>query len=377
MPWQEMSTMSLRYEFVMLARRGEANMTALCGRFGVSRKTGYTWLARFARDGPAGLGDRSRRPRRSPAQTPAATEAAVVELRKQHPAWGGRKLARRLVTLGHQAVPAPSTVTAILHRHRLIDPTAAAKHTPFVRFEHAAPNDLWQMDFKGWFPLPTGRCHPLTVLDDHSRFNVLLRACANEQGVTVQAALTDVFRRYGLPARMSMDNGAPWGSDALHVLTPLTVWLMRLGIAVSHSRPYHPQTHGKDERFHRTLDSELLQHRVFRDRAQVQWHFDRFRDLYNLERPHDALDLQVPASRYQPSVRPFAERLPPIEYAPGDVVRKVQAKGELCYRGQVFQVSKALRGYPVALRPTAEDSTLAVYFCQSHVATIDVRQPKE
>jgi transposase InsO family protein len=312
----------------MLARRAEANVAALCRRFGVSRKTGYKWLVRFARD-DAGLGDRSRRPHRSPAQTPASIEAAVIELRRRHPAWGGRTLARRLVALGHQDVPAPSTVTAILHRHQLIDPAESTKHTAFVRVEHAAPNDRWQMAFKGWFTLPTGRCHPLTVLDDHSRFNVLLRACANEQGVTVQAALTDVFRRYGLPARMSMDNGAPWGRDALHVLTPLTVWLIRLGIAVSHARPFHPQTQGKDARFHRTLASALLKKRVFRDLAHVQWHFDRFRDLYNLERPHEALDLQVPASRYQPSDRTFPEPLPPIEYGTEDAVRRVQATGAL------------------------------------------------
>lgn len=375
MPWQEVSTMSLRYEFVMLARREEANLAALCRRFGVSRKTGYKWLARFARDGAAGLGDRSRRPHRSPDQTPASIEAAVIELRTRHPAWGGRKLARRLVALGHQDVPAPSTVTAILHRHQLIDPAESTKHKAFVRFEHAAPNDLWQMDFKGWFTLPTGRCHPLTALDDHSRFNVLLRACANEQGVTVQSALTDVFRRYGLPARMSMDNGAPWGSDARHVLTPLTVWLIRLGIAVSHSRPYHPQTQGKDERFHRTLDSELLKSRVFRDLAHVQWHFDRFRDLYNLERPHDALDLHVPASRYQPSERTFPELLPPIDYGAEDAVRRVQAQGELSYRGRAFRISKALRGYPVALRPIEQDGRFAVFFCHQQVAEIDLRHP--
>lgn len=376
MPWPEVSTMSLRYEFVMLARQAGANIAARCRRFGVSRKTGYKWLARFVRDGAAGLGDRSRRPRRSPAQTPAAIEAAVIALRKRQPAWGGRKLTRRLVTLGHQDVPAPSTVTAILHRHRLIDPAESAKHTACVRFEHAAPNDLRQMDFKGWFTLPTGRCHPLTVLDDHSRFNLLLRACANEQSGTVQTAMTDVFRRYGLPARMSMDNGALWGSDAAHGLTPLTVWLIRLGIAVSHSRPYHPQTQGKDERVHRTLDIELLQRRVFRDLVQVQRHFDRFRDLYNLERPHEALGLPVPASRYQPSERTFPERLPPIEYSPEDTVRRVQAKGELSYRGRTFRISKALRGYAVALRPLAQDGRFAVFFCHQQVAELDLHHPR-
>lgn len=306
-----------------------------------------------------------------------AIEAAVVALRQRHPAWGGRKLARRLQVLGHRAVPAPSTITAILRRHHLLTATESAKHQACLRFEHPTPNALWQMDFKGWFKLPTGPCHPLTVLDDHSRFNLLLRACATQQGRTVQAALTDVFRRYGLPVRMTMDNGPPWGSDATHVLTPLTVWLMRLGIAVSHSRPYHPQTQGKDERFHRTLAHELLQYRVFQDLPHAQWHFDRFRDIYNLERPHEALGLEVPASRYQPSVRAFPDRLPAVEYAPGDVVRKVDENGILSYRGRPLRVSKALHGYPVALRPIAPDGTLAVYFCQSRVAIVQLREPKK
>lgn len=377
MPWQEVSTMSLRREFVMLALQEKAHRAELCGRFGVSRKTGYKWLRRFQEEGLRGLVDRPRRPEHSPHRTDPALEAAVVALRERHPAWGGRKLQRRLRDLGHREIPAPSTITAILHRHGLIEPAESLKHTAFRRFEHEAPNRLWQMDFKGGFALEAGRCHPLTVLDDHSRFNILLHACANEQGTTVQGRLTETFRRYGLPDRMTMDNGAPWGSDAEHLLTPLTVWLLRLGVGVSHSRPYHPQTQGKDERFHRTLKVELLHGRQFRDLRHCQEHFDGFRDLYNLERPHEALGLATPASRYQPSARPLPERLPPIEYAPGDVVRKVQAKGELFYRGHVFRIAKALRGYPVALRPTAEEGHLAVYFCQHKITEIDLRHPYE
>lgn len=377
MPWQEVSTMSLRREFVMLGLQEEVHRAELCGRFGVSRKTGYKWLRRFQEEGLRGLVDRPRRPEYSPHRTDPALEAAVVALRERHPAWGGRKLQRRLRDLGHREVPAPSTITAILHRHGLMEPAESLKHTAFRRFEHEAPNRLWQMDFKGGFALEEGRCHPLTVLDDHSRFNILLHACSNEQGTTVQARLTETFRRYGLPDRMTMDNGAPWGSDAEHPLTPLTVWLLRLGVGVSHSRPYHPQTQGKDERFHRTLAVELLYGRQFRDLRHCQEHFDCFRDLYNLERPHEALGLATPASRYQPSARPLPERLPPIEYAPADVVRKVQAKGELFYRGHVFRIAKALRGYPVALRPTAQERHLAVYFCQHKITEIDLHHPYE
>lgn len=377
MPWQEVSTKSLRQEFVTMVQHGTVTVSEVCRRFRVSRKTGYKWLARFAAQGAVGLADRSRRPQSSPWRTPAAMEATVIALRDAHPAWGGRKLRRRLQDVGYREVPAPSTLTAILHRHGRIEAAESLQHTAFTRFEHAAPNQLWQMDFKGHVALDRGRCHPLTVLDDYSRFNTLLRACANEQGETVQNALTETFRRYGLPERMTMDHGSPWGADPAHPLTTVTVWLIRLGIRVGHSRPYHPQTQGKDERFHRTLAVECLRAQPLRDLAHCQGHFDRFRQIYNFERPHEALGLAVPASRYQPSPRAFPAVLPPIEYGPGDAVRKVQGKGEIHYGGRVFRLSRALHGYPVALRPTTADGRLAVYFCHHHVAEIDLRCPDE
>lgn len=373
MPWQEVSIMSSRQEFIMLARREGANLSELCRRFGISRKSAYKWLRRYEQAGQSGLQDRSRRPHHVSHRTAEAMEQHVVAMRDAHPAWGGRKIKRRLEDMGHQDVPSVSTVTRILHRHDRIDAAESAKHTAWQRFEHEAPNRLWQMDFKGHFPLDTGRCHPLTVLDDHSRYSLRLEACANQQGSTVQSRLIEAFRRYGLPERMTMDNGSPWGSDTDHPYTPLTAWLMRLGINVSHSRPYHPQTQGKDERFHRTLDAELLKGQVFRDLAQCQHRFDRWRTVYNTERPHEALGLATPASRYRPSPRAFPETLPPIEYGPGDIVRKVQAKGHIHYRGQVLKVSKAFHGYPVALRPTQEEGLMKIYFCQQCIANVDLR----
>ena len=373
MPWEEVSTMSLRKEFVMLALQDGANRRALCRHFGISPKTGYKWLKRYMSEGPAALADRSRRPKHSPNATAQALERAVVELRQAHPAWGGRKLQRRLNRLGYRAPP--STITAILHRHGLIEPEASQKAQPFVRFEHEAANQLWQMDFKGHFAMGTGRCHPLTVLDDHSRFNLALQACPDEQGLTVQGELTETFRRYGLPERMLMDNGAPWGNDAAHRLTPLTVWLIRLGVGVSHSRPYHPQTMGKDERFHRTLNMELLSRHRFEDLVACQRRFDRWRNSYNLERPHESLKMDVPAQHYQPSQRVFPETLPAIDYGSAETVRRVQAKGEVFFKGHVFRISKALRGYPVALRPTPEDGVFSVHFCLTQVAQIDLRNP--
>lgn len=374
MPWQEVSTMSLREEFVMLASQAGANRRALCRHYAISAKTGYKWLRRYAAQGRPGLANRSRRPARTPTRTAAAMQARIIAVRTEHPAWGGRKLARRLQDMGIHDVPAPATITAILKRHGLIEPLAAVQ-PPYQRFEHPYPNAFWQMDFKGHFALAHGRCHPLTVLDDHARFNLALAACADERGTTVKARLTEVFRRYGLPERIGIDNGAPWGQDFAHTLTPLVVWLLHIGVPATHSRAYHPQTLGKDERFHRSLKAEVIRGHTFGDLADCQRRFDRWRDVYNLQRPHEALDMAVPASRYQPSPRAFPETLPPIEYETHDIVRKVQAQGELFYQGCIYRLAQALRGYRVALRPTDEDGLMAVYFRHYKVAQINLRQP--
>ncbi len=213
MPWSTRDTMSLRQEFVLLARQEGSNRRELCRRFGISPQTGYKWLARYAESGDAGLADRTRRPSHSPMRTEAELEQAVIALRQQYPAWGGRKISRRLADLGWSDVPAPSTVTSILHRYGLIAPEASDSSTPWQRFEHAEPNQLWQMDFKGGFALADGqRCSPLTVIDDHSRFNVVLAACTQTQSAIVQRHLRQAFERYGLPLRINADNGAPWGS---------------------------------------------------------------------------------------------------------------------------------------------------------------------
>lgn len=205
-------------------------------------------------------------------------------------------------------------------------------------------------------PVPEARA------DDHSRFSITLTASPDQRTGTVQNALIDCFRRYGLPHRMTMDNGSPWGNDQFNDLTPLTAWLIHLGIRVSHSRPYHPQTQGKDERFHRTLKAEALMGREFDDLLHCQLVFDQFRETYNTERPHESLGMKTPITRYRPSQRPYPEILPAIEYGPDDQVRKVQAEGAVSFKGKMFRVSKALRGYPIALRPTATDGRYSVVF---------------
>lgn len=372
MPWKEVSRMSLRKEFIMLFNQAGVNKSALCRHFGISRKTGQKWLQRYEKEGDKGLTDRSRRPHHSPNKTDHGIEQNILALRDQT-GWGGRKLHRRLHDLGYDNIPQPSSISSILKRNGRIAPESSNKHHAWKRFEHEAPNQLWQMDFKGHFAMQQGRCHALTVLDDHSRVSLCLQACENEQGNTVKTQLTRTFQRYGLPERMTMDNGSPWGSDQQHRYTPLTVWLIRLGIRVSHSRPYHPQTQGKDERFHRTLKDELLARHTFMDLKDCQYHFDRWRNRYNLERPHEALDLEVPMSRYQLSPRRFPNTLPPIEYAPSSAVRKVQHKGVIHFKGKIFKISKAFKGYPVSLQPTQSDERFVVYFCHHKIMEIDLQ----
>ena len=372
MPWNEKSAMEQRKEFVMLATQEGANIRQLCCRYKISQTTAYKWLERYQVLGLEGLEDRSRKPLNSPKRSIEAIETQILEARKMHPKWGARKLKRWLEDRGSIDLPSGSTVHAILKRHGQISALDSAAHQPWTRFEHPAPNDLWQMDFKGHFPLDTGRCHALTVLDDHSRYVVCLGALGDESFDATQMRLIGTFRRYGLPWRMTMDNGSPWGQPGRY--TRFELWLMCLGISVSHSRPYHPQTQGKDERFHRTLKAEVLQGQSFRDLTHTQKIFDRWLPVYNQERPHNALDLNTPASRYAASPRAYPEKLPALEYNTGDEVRKVQSAGELHYRGNTYVLGQAFRGEKVGLRRTLCDHSLQVYFGIHHVANIALNE---
>ncbi|AMR77216.1 IS481 family transposase [Cupriavidus nantongensis] len=374
MPWSARDTMSLRLEFIALASQPGCNRRELCRRFSISPQTAYKWLARHRQEGAAGLADRPRRPHHSPERTADFVEELVLMLRREHPTWGGRKISRRLSDLGHAEVPAPSTVTSILHRHGLIDPQASAQATPWRRFEHDEPNELLQMDFKGQVPNEQGVCFPLTLIDDHSRFNLCLAACADQRRQTVQQQLIGAFRRYGLPRRITMDNGPPWGGGDEEGLgyTRLTVWLMQLGIRVSHSRPYHPQTQGKDERFHRTLKAEVLQHRRFVDNTEAQQVFDRYRYVYNHERPHQALGMQVPAQRYRVSNVAYPEALPEVQYQSGDRVYKVDSSARIMVGNRRIKIGKAFIGQWIALRPTRRDGVLAIWFSRFEIGEISL-----
>jgi transposase InsO family protein len=373
MPWG--SALERREEFVQLARAPGANISELCRRYGVSRSNGYKWLGRYEAEGGAGLVERSRRPHSSPEQTLDVVEQQVLAVRTEHPAWGGRKIRRVLENQGLADPPQASTITEILRRHGRLDGPRAGEARDWVRFEHPEPNDLWQMDFKGHFALAQGRCHPLTVLDDHSRYALEIGACGDEQGETVQARLQAVFKRYGLPRRILADNGPPWGtagSGQQH--TPLTVWLLDLEIGVGHGRAYHPQTQGKDERFHRTLKAEVLDGRRLETLHQAQQAFDQWREIYNAKRPHEALQMATPSTRYRMSSRRWPTIIEPPNYEPQAIVRKVQLGGWITLKGRKINCPRAFAGRPVALRPTNTDGVFDLCYRSHLLQQIDLRQ---
>ncbi len=273
MAWMEQSVTDQREELVALALAPGANRSQLCKRWGVSRKTLYKWIKRAELCDEQHTGrwarDQSRRPASCPWRISVEAEACIAEVRGKYPCWGGRKIHQVLMeNYKLEALPCVSTITAALHRLGLIEQEESLRRQAFTRFEHAEPNQLWQMDFKGHFDIGRSKCHPLTVVDDHSRYSLCVKALAGETCELTRPALTQVFRRYGLPDRMFLDNGSCWARVGA-CYTVFTAWLLRLGVQVVYSRPYHPQSRGKNERFHRTLKAEAIKGQNFASFARV------------------------------------------------------------------------------------------------------------
>lgn len=374
MPWKDVSAMDERAEFVRLAGLEGANRRELCRRFGISPDVGYKWLGRFAAEGEAGLAERSRRPLSSPLRCGDEVELRICGVRAEHPAWGARKIKAYLEARGHR-MPACSTVHQVLVRHGLIVQPEGGERA-WRRFEAEAPNDLWQMDFKGWQRLGSGeRLCPLTVIDDHSRFSPCLKALGNETREAVVAALEPVFRSHGLPQAIFTDNGKPWGDSQGSEWTGFGVWLLKLGVDLIHARPYHPQSRGKNERFHRSLDEEVLNLHLLKDHAAAQKAFDRWRHVYNYERPHGGIGHKVPASRYRPSPRAFPETLPEPYYDAGTETRKVSSTNAcFSFKGRLWRVPEAFCGERLAIRPLETDGQFGVFFASHLVRLIDLTQ---
>ncbi len=353
-----------RVSFVVAASRGEKPLSGLCQEFGISRPTGYLWLARYREQGLAGIAERSRRPAGSPQRTGSEVEQQVVKLRQRYPDWGARKLQVLLRQRGTEL--ARSTVHRILLRHGLIHDDA--RHDMALqRFERSEPNELWQMDFKG--PLcPAERVGPLSVIDDHSRYVVVLQKVASNSGELVREHLQGAFGECGVPKEMLMDHGIPWwGGQSPQGFTKLSLWLMKQGIALHWGRIRHPQTQGKVERFHGEL-KRALQRRP--PRADLQEWLDEFRWEHNHVRPHEALGMRTPSTRWRRSVRSYNPSPPRWEYPQGSRVLKIDNDGKIKLKGEHWLISRALTGEWVRL--VAMEQRILVYYCQTLVRELDL-----
>lgn len=370
MPWQRTDVSEQRIRFVIRSVSEKESMAGLCREFGISRPTGYRWRERYRQvRSVAELGERSRRPQHSPQRTPAWKEDQVVALREQY-GWGARKLQVLLAEPGLTLTV--TTINRILKRRGLVRPEDS--HAPAVeRFERAQPNQLWQMDGKGEYRTQDGICYPLSILDDHSRYAVGLHGLPQFTAARAYPCLIATFEQYGLPEALLMDHGTLWWSTTNgYGLTWLSVRLIEQGIRLHFGRVRHPQTQGKVERFHRTLN-EAIRHRG-RPQRWIEWGavLDEFRRTYNEVRPHEALGMQRPAERYRPSPRRYQPQPAEWDYPPGSEVKRLNTQGCLHYRGQRWFVCEALAGRQVRLE--AVENLLLVSYRHMYVREIDRRR---
>ena len=365
MPWRETAPMDQRTQFIADHLRETQTITELCDRYGVSRKTGYKWIDRYLRLGPAGLEERSRRPHRAPNQTADEIVAAILEARHRHPAWGGKKL-RVLLQRRHPrwTLPGRSTVCDILSRHGLV-PTRRQRrrigHPGKPTTIMGAPNAVWCADYKGQFKTGDGRyCYPLTVTDGFSRYLLGCQGLGSTAVAEAQPVFTRLFKEYGLPLRIRTDNGVPFATTTLARLSKLSAWWVRLGILPEFIEPGRPDQNGRHERMHRTLKAATTRPAAGSLGAQ-QRRFNGFREEFNHERPHEALDQQTPATCYHPSPRPMPDRLPSLEYPDRFEVRYVSANGGIRWNHKFVTVSQVCVGEYVGLEEI-DDGIWNVYF---------------
>jgi transposase InsO family protein len=351
--------MDQRQAFVTEALRHELTMTRLCAAYGISRKTGYAVVARYHAGGVGGLAPRSRAPHYSPQALRPAVQEEILALRTAHPCWGPRKLRARLQRQQPTvAWPAASSIGELLHRRGLTRARRPGRARPpggALLTVGEAPNEVWTIDFKGWFHTGDGqRCDPLTVVDEASRYLLQCVALTRPTAAQVQPWLERAFREYGLPQVLRSDNGTPFAMPRGVVgLSRLAVWWLKLGIRPERIAPGCPQQNPRHERLHRTLKQETASPPQ-RTRCAQQRAFARFRTVYNHERPHEALAQQPPASCYVPSPRPYPARVVSPDYAAPLVVRRVRGDGDIKWRGAHIFLSQALAGEPVGLEEVAD-----------------------
>ena len=376
MPWKECSVMDERLRFVAQLLDGEP-MAQLCRAFGISRKTGYKIFTRYKEHGLEALTDRSRRPVRYANQLPPQLESLIVSLKRDKPHWGARKIRELLVRrlAGDVRIPAKSTIHAVLHRHGLVKEAGRPRHratgTPLST--GAAPNDLWCADFKGEFKLGNGQyCYPLTVADHASRFLLLCEALESTREDWAITAFEQLFQERGLPEAIRSDNGVPFASpNALFNLSKLSVWWLRLGIAIERIKPGQPQQNGRHERMHLTLKQEATRPPGLNS-LQQQARFDAFQQEFNTERPHEALAMKCPAEVYSASTRPY-NGLPDVRYPFHDRDVLVTACGRICLHRKKINISTVLAGQRLGIKEVDEGIWIVSFMCYD-LGYIDLEQ---
>jgi transposase InsO family protein len=379
MPWRETCPVDERHRFIREHQRLDVSMSELCRDFGISRKTGYKWLQRFDARGREGLTDGSHAADAHPNATDPRVAEYVATLRRRHPTWGPKKLRSWLAKRAPaEPWPAPSTIGEILRRRGLSKPQQRVRRTPpwTAPLTHATePNAVWSIDFKGWFRTGDGeRCDPLTMSDAFSRYVLCSDVVAHPDEAHVRPRMERVFREYGLPEAMRSDNGQPFASTAVGGLSRLSVWWVRLGIRPERIEPGKPEQNGRHERMHRTLKAETAAPPAGNATAQ-QRTFDGFRATFNEERPHEALNMETPASVYRPSPRHFPERLPELVYPDSFELRRVRTDGTIKCSSEFLYVSEALTNEVVGLEPL-DERYWRLRFGPIHLGYVDVWRAK-
>jgi transposase InsO family protein len=377
MPWLETDAVEQRERFLCDVRVAVFPVTELCARYGISRKTGYKWLARFKEEGRRGLGDRSRAPHHCPHRIAPEWADRICAARRAHPTWGPRKLLDWLARRDPQFVrPAISTAGDLLARHGLVKKRRRRRrhaHPGVVPPTTTAPNDLWTADFKGHFRTRDSLyCYPLTVADQHTRYLLACHGLRSVRGVGVRPVFDRLFREYGLPRAIRTDNGAPFASTGLHGLSRLNVWWLRLGIQHQRIWPARPDQNGAHERMHRTLKQEATRPPRTHCAAQ-QRAFNAFRRLYNDERPHESLAGQPPTALYSPSPRSYSGVLPPVSYPGHFIVKRVTSAGTIFFKKRrLLFIAKALEDELIGLEEIA-DGVWSIHFCHVRLGHVDER----
>ena len=381
MPWKRTDPMEERMRLVMEVESEVFQMSELCERYGVSRKTGYKWLERYRKEGVAGLQDRSRAPLHCPHRTPEAIGKVLIKARHSHPYWGGGKLVDWLRLRQPEVKwPAASTAQEILKQAGLIEPKRRRRRrqgpTPaLLQLGEVAPHEVLTADFKGEFRTRDRRyCYPLTIADYPSRYLLACRAFCSTAGGPVQRVFREIFQEYGLPRAIVTDNGTPFASTGVARLSRLSVWWIRLGIQPLRIQPGHPEQNARHERMHRTLKEETTRPPA-RNRQAQQRVFDRFRAEYNQERPHQGLQAKTPAQVYRPSPRAYPSRLPLLEYPGYFEIRRVSPNGCLNFKRKALFIGEALKGQKVGLEEI-EDGIWSFYFGPVLVGRYDERQQR-